>query len=73
LLQSNEISAASSRTDNCHGMHLVKSFADASPNFLDILEGESRHLRLWQINNASSKRDYGSVYHFHFHLVAMHQ
>jgi hypothetical protein len=42
-------------------MHLVKSFANASPNFLDILEGKSRHLRLWEINPASSKRDYGSV------------
>jgi hypothetical protein len=65
LLQSNEISSASSRTDKCHSMHLVKSFADASPNLLDVLEGESRHLRLWQINPASSKRDYRSVYDFH--------
>jgi hypothetical protein len=66
LLQSNEISAASGRADKRHSMHLAKSFANASPNILDVLEGEPRHLRLWQINPASSKRDYGSVYLFHF-------
>jgi hypothetical protein len=36
----------------------------ASPNLSDVLEGESRHLRPWQINPASSKRDYGIVHLF---------
>jgi hypothetical protein len=64
LLQSNEISAASSRADKRHSMHVAKSLANASPNLLDVLEGELRHLRLSQINPASSKRDYSSVYLF---------
>jgi hypothetical protein len=42
-------------------------------NLLDVLEGQSRHLRPWQINPASSKRDYGIVTFFISHLVAMHQ
>jgi hypothetical protein len=46
-------------------MHLAKGFVNASPNFLDIPERESRHLRVWQINPASSKRDHSSVRHFH--------
>jgi len=65
LPQGNKISAARSRADKRYSMHLVKNFADALPYLLDVLEGESRHLRLWQINPASSKRDYGRVYHFH--------
>src|SRR5262249_19727202 len=48
LLQSKEISSASSRTEQWHNMDFVKSFGDASPNLLGVLEGESRHLRLWQ-------------------------
>jgi hypothetical protein len=61
LLQSNKISAASGRTDNRHSVHLAKSFANTTPNLLDVHEGKSRHLRLWQINPASSKRDYGCI------------
>jgi hypothetical protein len=61
LLQSNEVSAAGGRADKRHSMHLAKSFANASPNLLDVLEGEPRHRSLWQINPASSKRDYSSV------------
>jgi hypothetical protein len=43
-------------------MHFAESVANARSNLLNVLEGESRHLCPWQINPASSKCDYSSVY-----------